>query len=44
VADGLADAVPLEGLALSGESLPADLYNISLPPAPPRPATAAPEA
>jgi tRNA-2-methylthio-N6-dimethylallyladenosine synthase len=43
VADGLAEAVPLEGLALAGETA-TDLYNILLPHAPPRPAAAAPEA
>ena len=43
VADGLAEAVPLEGLALAGETA-TDLYDILLPHAPPRPAAAAPEA
>jgi len=31
VADGLADAVPLDGLAFSGEA-PADVYQIAPPP------------
>ena len=43
VADGLAEAVPLEGLSLSGEAA-ADLYDIALPHTPTRRAAAAPEA
>jgi len=40
VADGLADAVPLEALWLSGE--PADLHDITLPPPKPPAATSSP--
>lgn len=43
VADGLAEAVPLEELPLGG-GFATNLYDISLPHAPPRPAAAAPEA
>ncbi len=43
VADGLADAVPLDELALSGESA-TPLYDIALPQAPPRSTAPTPEA
>jgi hypothetical protein len=42
VADGLADAVPLDHLELAGDAGAAPLYDISLPSAKPQAATSEP--